>query len=1738
MSQSTASTSTVPATSMTVTESTHFTYDPDTGLLTQTVTDDGVTTHLCYYSADRSNKVPALTTLLAKFKLEGADTLLSTAMALTCPTIADTTSRPLMAQCNYIKFPDGSLSEITLTLFGYAQASIDGNGLLVPDTVLNLEGVSVDTSTIPWTVAKAVGREGITVSLQQVSNSLTTDKTVTETISTRWYKDNKARQTQKLTETTTADTTAGTLRAKSESPLQVGQLKITSILSQHIRSARSGRVLRETRQDELGRPTAMVYHTYDARDRLLSSIHYDWNSDCFEKGEGNGIGEIGTFEQWLDQGNGTWVTSTGPDGRVGRTLLDGLQRPVRRELQREIGDDQSASNYLCVEEIAYGADGEVQQQCTYDYLPGGLCVRNDGAVLSSHLRDWFWEVEQHATTADAKDTQSHSTVTLSGTLLKGPLRSLEATQRNHEDGQVTLTRRHKRWDPTKRSMEDLGLVIEQRVNNRGQYDQVIETVNSVDRLWKHEYDELGRRIKIAAPDGTLVQWAYQGLSTTPIEVSVKAASGEKKVIGRQGLRGAGNQGDDVLSRTVGQADSTRTYTFDDNGHKRPDGTRIWSESSEDGATVSWYTERAASGVSIPKTLVASFSYNSITQAMTAERPETEENLQSRISSEVLAPELFGQLRAERTIRGVRQVRRSLHSLRGNVDTVQLPSGMVSRTWRDSQNRRSRVRRGRLEYRYRYTEQGELDRLVVQDMQSGRRMTVCYDYDSFGRETERTYRLDGVLKSRYEQSWSVIGQLVSKTWYRNGEAAATRTESYTYEKTRNELKLWSVSAAKGYEIQDGGGKSIKDQAYTYDALGNILTCTTHYLDGASELRCYTYGNTQQPTQRTRLTVTHTAKDGKASEPTVIDLVSDENGSLKNDARGQSLSYTSVGQLQSVSTAEGGKPNSTYEYDERGRLAGQWDEVNQQRRILEYCDEQLSGEVWLDPHDNLLRQRTFDEQAGLVVHCRHIGEERDSWQTYFMLSDPQNGAAEEYSADSDGAWQSQAVGYTPWGEAPLERLNALNSGLGYNGQRIDPVTGGYHLGHGQRVYQPEHQAFFQSDSLSPFAEGGLNDLAYCAGRDPVNWHDPSGHIMINRREEASSLASLDEMIRDTTPPHHEPAAWWEWLILSVVFVAAIVGAVVTGGLLGVLFLAIAGLSFGLGAAELALRQSNPALSSKLGWASLGTGLFDASGKGLVRLGSLLLKGVRRGLQGLNVLRKAAVLKLGSIFKGVQGTQRVASAVSKRAGSASSQLGAKSASTDFNIMTLGGEIDSPTPIYFKTNLDKTSGVWIAFDEYNVKGAFLENITRIQKVSSQANKALKNIDDVVAATGASGSKAQLAELNTAISKAKNLEKDLFLTSHEMAKLNGELVDAEAAFQKATRPYVEWKKINKDFSDIEQAIRSGNVNPTYYASSLADFIDEHKLYTSSYKGLKSFLPINKSKVVRDALKEVKPIIQANGVQPALDMAAENAKLKAAHFKVRPKFNDVYNKAEDFNDVMGEVGEKFLEYTQSLPAAVIKSKGGYIKKASKAIRVSTLQPRFPLNRLKIMVHGAAPGAKAPGPAARAVVQINPPQPGQIQSTPSYLDANDFYTQLRGLKDSAGNALIKFDDVDVIHLMMCHGAAGGKKSFASEFSKLTGKVVKANEFKLTAGYTPDKFDRALASQVPYVTPLPSNSHFPAMASFLDGVADTVNKQIYLRSIKLSADPRVHNVVYVPAYFFPLHRPGMQSYGALKQWLRTA
>lgn len=94
------------------------------------------------------------------------------------------------------------------------------------------------------------------------------------------------------------------------------------------------------------------------------------------------------------------------------------------------------------------------------------------------------------------------------------------------------------------------------------------------------------------------------------------------------------------------------------------------------------------------------------------------------------------------------------------------------------------------------------------------------------------------------------------------------------------------------------------------------------------------------------------------------------------------------------------------------------------------------------------------------------------------------------------------YSPYGDAAT--IPSSRSLLGFNGERAER-TGLYLLG-SYRAYSAILMRFLSPDILSPFDRGWINPYAYCAG-DPINYTDPTGHMMRKNRTSAQNVSHYE-------------------------------------------------------------------------------------------------------------------------------------------------------------------------------------------------------------------------------------------------------------------------------------------------------------------------------------------------------------------------------------------------------------------------------------------------------------------------------------------------------------------------------------------------------------------------------------------------------------------------------------------------------
>ncbi|HDS9727453.1 TPA: hypothetical protein QH957_004186 [Enterobacter bugandensis] len=1150
-------------------ENTDFRYDAQ-GRLEQVIAPDGMVTLTRWYLPGealdaRSSPAPDVAALLEGLTLpadvKGAARRPAGFGA--CPPLPAAGAARLQAQFRYLLLPDRSHTEGELTLYGYGSGD-DADEVKVR---LVLDGVDVAVQEKDrWQVSLSPGRQAPLVIFTEERVRREAGKVVTCRAETTWHISNATRRHMAVTETASLLPGNREWCTVTTAALPTGS---TAILKQQVTSALSGVLLRESQQDGEGKPVTFVVSERDFAGRELSRTAFRWDEQAFLSGVTAGLTPLSRLPapDYSAQEAGMYERTRAEDGRWQYTCYDGLLRPVSQWLQRVPGDDHAEANRVCLARQSYGADGRVAHSETYDFLPDGVCERVTGGVMAPERADeWFWRAEgQQALQSQDGETEALRLTRVTGRMDEGMTitGSAVTTQTNLPDGRVQVVRESRAGEPDKGMLQAKSL---EETDRRGNVTRLTETVATVKgdvlRTWTMTYDDLDRRTSVTAPDGAMLTWTYPGLSREPATVMLTGKDGKTRTLGTRTLPGDGSEVPASLTRGSGK--HAPTVTFAGDGVTLPDGARLYAQEEADGSAMTLYRDKVA---------LSTFSVNPATQALRSERLAGADQ-QMSVVNESLTPKLLGEYRLDRLAGGIVARARTMASLRGRVTNTRSASGVASHHRPSLQGMPGTVRRGELEYRYQWTPEGQCRQVVVQDLRTRKQLVADYMYDNAGNETARTYSLDGKVVVRWAQTWTAQGQLSTLALYRDGSEKASRTEVFTYDTQqsglRDELLTWEVSVAKAGtdEVCDRAGRAIRKQTYAYDTLGSLTVCETTFADKTTEKRTYAYDDADQPSRRTQETVT----DSKGIT-TLHALTYDAAGNLTASGDRQ-FTYTTEGQLASVS--RGGTLLARYDYDADGVLAAQLDAVKQVTRI-----RTGDGETFTDAGRVVTGRRIDDTEAGLVTVVQEMsGGAVTGEALYFTLVSPCGAGGDEWWVDDKDGWHRRSAAFTPWGESPECAAGSMASGLGWNGMTPDPA-GLYHMGEGYRTYDPRERTFCQPDSLSPFGAGGLNERAYCAGRDPVNWHDPSGHVMLNRYATGEQLASLDRWIEATNPPPSpEAAAWWEWLILGVGALLTVVAMVASGGaLLAVVAGAIALTGLGVQGIGMAMRQSAPQTAAKM-------------------------------------------------------------------------------------------------------------------------------------------------------------------------------------------------------------------------------------------------------------------------------------------------------------------------------------------------------------------------------------------------------------------------------------------------------------------------------------------------------------------------------------------------------------------------------
>lgn len=362
----------------------------------------------------------------------------------------------------------------------------------------------------------------------------------------------------------------------------------------------------------------------------------------------------------------------------------------------------------------------------------------------------------------------------------------------------------------------------------------------------------------------------------------------------------------------------------------------------------------------------------------------------------------------------------------------------------------------------YDPLGHLAVQTVRDPNANSSMITTLQYDEFGRETMRTVADSNGKTLSLSQKWQKNDVLEMRTTKMNN--VPTRVEHFVYDKR---MRLIKYSASGDALPHDAYGNQMIDQIYSYDALNNIISVITTLPDNSTNKATYLYKENNDPTQLTMVTNTH------SKYPAIIQLAYDIEGRMIRDEAGRILSYDALGRLKEVSS--GNVKSSTYDYDALNRLIKQKVGENDISRLYYRGSE-------------LVNEATSKQREIRFMKLGHKCFAVDDNSDITLIAADRNDSVlwARQGSHTDG----KMYNWSPYGNA-----NTTESPLsGFNGERIDRVSGAYHLGNGYRAYNPILMRFNCPDNLSPFGSGGINPYAYCSG-DPINNTDPSGHLSVS-------------------------------------------------------------------------------------------------------------------------------------------------------------------------------------------------------------------------------------------------------------------------------------------------------------------------------------------------------------------------------------------------------------------------------------------------------------------------------------------------------------------------------------------------------------------------------------------------------------------------------------------------------------------
>ncbi|MDX7988289.1 hypothetical protein FE392_13260 [Xenorhabdus sp. 12] len=848
------------------------------------------------------------------------------------------------------------------------------------------------------------------------------------------------------------------------------------------------------------------HYSYDGYGRLLNNVN----------NQGTDYAQDVHYSYAIEQDGGATTVKTDLLGNQLRTYFDGLGQPYRQQLFEQGKENQ---DWWDIAEIERDSWGRVIKQTCYDWLPvdGDLDSSVQVSSRQSFEYDDWGQQSRIVNDTGGSTQQDYDPVT----------RTLQVTMQvpGMALGKRTVVY-DKRHQPVITTLYDAqGRQHSQQTNHYDGLGRLRATIDESNQKTEMTYDLFGRISTITLSDGTVVRKSYDPLSSGNLVTQIKV---NDHILGTRQF--------DRLGRVISTNSGGRAYQYTYEG-KNPYPSQI-EDPLHNIATYAYdplldYSLTQMSANDIQHRFVHDLKTGNVTQANSVQ--QTTHDFHYSPSGR-LQQDTF---RFDDTKEGIERQENFTYSPAGKLTVYQDITGKKRQVAFDKFGRSVTASDPDIDMRLTYDGANRVNGWSVQDKQSGKQLTVTLAFDDFGREIRREIRTEKETLT-LEQTYTIKGQLASRTT-NSQHAGLLRQENYTYDPVRHWLTEYGCTGAE--QPLDAYGFAITHQRFTYDFLGNILTCLTTLADGSDDKAVFTY-SPLDPCQLSKITHTH------PKYPATIVLEYDKAGRLTKDEAGRHLTYDALGRLIKV---EAGEMSSHYAYDAQNRL------------VLQKLGEDNIHELYYQGQKQIAEITRGNESVTRFLRAQGttVATATDN-EVYMLGTDHNSSVLTSYKRDGTQTHYR----YSPYGQQNSdERDPAIPA---YNGERVDKISGAYHLGNGYRAYNPVLMRFNAPDSESPFGVGGFNTYAYCLG-DPINHIDPSGHM--------------------------SPGSIFGLVFGTVGLAVGVFLAIPTGGaslsISGAILAGIGLASDVTGIASAVLEDSDPKASSVLGWVSLGLGVATIAG-----------------------------------------------------------------------------------------------------------------------------------------------------------------------------------------------------------------------------------------------------------------------------------------------------------------------------------------------------------------------------------------------------------------------------------------------------------------------------------------------------------------------------------------------------------------